>query len=97
MCPAPALRCQRMKPWALIVTVVVLGLLAAGGGYLLGHAGGGDLGTAVLAGKRIGRHEGATAGHARGYTAGLGEGRAEGYLSGYQGSFRAARHATAKT
>ncbi len=85
-----------MKRGAVILIVLALGGPAAGSGYLLGRAGGGDLNAAILTGRRLGRRAGKSAGFDRGYAAGLREGRAAGYLRAYRASYHAAAHTAAK-
>jgi hypothetical protein len=70
--------------------------IAAGSGYLIGHAGGADRAGAERVGAQAGESAGRTAGLRRGYQAGVSEGEVAGYATGYRSAKLAARAGAGK-
>ena len=72
-----------------LLAAVDLAVLASGGGYLAGQAGGGDREAAILAGRRSGQLAGRKAGAEQGYAAGLRVGRRTGLRLSYRQAYQA--------
>ena len=70
--------------------------IAAGSGYLVGHAGGADRDGAERVGAQAGESAGRTAGLQRGHEAGVGEGEVAGYAAAYRSAKLAARAGASK-
>ena len=68
--------------------IVVIALLVAAGGYLLGKGSGDDLDTARLEGEFAGRKAGAVAGATQGYAAGFKKGRDLAFRKAYSASYK---------
>ena len=68
--------------------IVVIALLFAAGGYLLGKGSGDDLDTARLEGEFAGRKAGAVAGATKGYAAGFKKGRDLAFRKSYSASYK---------
>jgi hypothetical protein len=79
-----------LRRWVSIGVVVVACAVLAAGGYLLGHAGGGNIANAIRAGGRRGELAGRLAGERRGYAAGVRSGAHAGRRIAYERSFSAA-------
>lgn len=79
-----------MNARVALAVIVTLSLCAAGAGYLIGHAGGGDRAEAVQLGTRLGQDVGSAAGVRRGYPIGFEKGQRVGYKRTYRHSFQAA-------
>jgi hypothetical protein len=79
-----------LRRWASIAVVLLACAIAGAGGYLLGHAGGGNVANAVRTGRRSGELAGRLAGERRGYAAGLRSGEHVGRRIGYERAFSAA-------
>jgi hypothetical protein len=79
-----------LRRWVPSVGVVVACAVLAAGGYLLGHAGGGNIANAIRAGRRRGELAGRLAGERRGFAAGVRTGAHAGRRIAYERYFSAA-------
>lgn len=77
----------------LAALVVVAGLVG-GGGYVVGRAGGADLGKARSSAAALGAARGETRGALRGHGLGFSSGRSAGFHANYSHAYRRAYHAT---
>jgi len=79
-----------------VALVLTLAVMAAGIGYLAGHAGGASLASARASGVRRGKANGGAAGRRLGSAAALKAGRAAGYARTYHAAYRRAYVRAAK-